>query len=63
MLATDTSPIRSCITFLVILVNLDRGCNLGDKAACRSVSEAETFTREQNRLILKLTDNSNVPEL
>lgn len=63
MLVTDTSLIRSCLTFLVILVNLDTGWSNGDKAACGSVSGAETFTREQDRAILKLTDKSNATEL
>lgn len=63
MLVTDTSLIRSCLTFLVILVNLDTGWSNGDKAACGSVSGVETFTREQGRAILKLTDKSNAMEL
>lgn len=63
MLVTDTSLIRSCLTFLVILVNLDTGWSNGDKAACGSVSGAETFTREQFRVILTLTDESSATEL
>lgn len=63
MLVTDTSLIRSCLTFLVILVNLDTGWSNGDKAACGSVSGAETFTREQHCVILRLTDQSNAAKL
>lgn len=39
---TDRDPMRSSITLLVILVNLDRGCHLSDKPACRSVTGAES---------------------
>lgn len=39
MLVTDTGLIRSSITLLVILLNLDRGHSLSDKPACRSVTE------------------------
>lgn len=39
---TDRDLMRSSITFLVILVNLDRGCHLSDKPACRSVTGAES---------------------
>lgn len=64
MLVTDTSLIRSCLTFLVILVNLDTGWSNGDKAAGGSVSGAETFTREQHRVVLRMTDIiSNATEL
>lgn len=39
---TDTDLMRSSITLLVILVNLDKGCHLSDKPACRSVTRAES---------------------
>lgn len=39
---TDRDLMRSSITLLVILVNLDRGCHLSDKPACRSVTGAES---------------------
>lgn len=39
---TDTDLMRSSITLSVILVNLNRGCHLSDKPACRSVTGAES---------------------